>query len=91
MTIKELIERLKMESRKKAEKGENPRGAGEVLELWYKEMQTCGRFQKIYDNDNYIHGMLHGLYGTYFITEQEFDQLIKEMDDHYHECREKTI
>lgn len=89
MTIQELIEKLKREKEKNMAKRGEEHGADAVLEHWYKKMEYCGKFQELYDCDNYINGMLHGLMGAYFITEQEFEQLIKEMEDYYNICHEK--
>lgn len=80
MTIIDLIEKLREEIYKRTE--EEPNGAYGVLESWHTEMLALNPNRE-YDkfNDYYykIYGLIWGLRAAYYITKEEKDQLMEEL------------
>lgn len=91
MTIQELIERLSKESDKRIQEGAGPNGTYKVLEFWCNGMRKCRHVDELEMYNNKIQGFLYGLYGTYFITEMEYDQLNDENKNIYNEQMKKLI
>ncbi len=91
MTIEKIIEKLENECDRQMKKGREPRGASNVVKEWYKEIRDCDKYDKLDERYNMIFGMLYGLYGTYFITETELDETIKELFGIWKETQKKIF
>lgn len=83
MTIIDLIEKLKEEVYKQMDAGKEVNGAYGVLKEWYTKMLTLNpsrdynKFDSLYYS---INGLIWGLRATYYITEEEKDQLIEDLN-----------
>ena len=91
MTIKALIEKMKRTETERFEKNKEHNGAYGVLRYWYEEMQKSTEMESVDRYENSIRGFIEGIYGAHFISEAEFEQLKKELDDIHDMCSEKIF
>lgn len=91
MTIEKIIEKLENECDRQMKKGRESNGVSNVVKEWYKEIRDCDKYDKLEESYNKIFGMLYGLYGTYFITETELAETIKELFGIWKETQEKIL
>lgn len=91
MTIEKIIEKLENECDRQMKKGRKSNGVSNVVKEWYKEIRDCDKYDKLEESYNKIFGTLYGLYGTYFITETELNETIKELFGIWKETQEKIL
>ena len=91
MTIKELIEKLEKTEKEQPIQNEKYNGASAVLKLWYEKMKDSRNMKDLIIYDSSIDGFLYGLYGAYFISETEHEELKSEMNGIYDICAKKLF
>lgn len=82
MTIIDLIEKLKEEVSKQMDAGKESNGAYGVIKSWYTEILTLDSRQDYDKFDKYyykINGFIWGLRAAYYITQEEQDQLMEDL------------
>lgn len=99
MTIKELIEKMKRTETERFKKNKEHNGAYGVLRYWYEQIQKSTEMESVDNTEmesinrykNSISGFIEGIYRAHFISETEFEQLKKELDDIYDMCSKKIF
>lgn len=88
-SINGLTKKMINEQMRKLEEGKKINGASGTLENEYEEFLECGNLNELEKKYQFIQGFLYGLYGAYYITEEEHDIIRKKLSWKYREkCRE---